>query len=127
MSHHHYDDNYLYVTRGELRGAVHEINERITQMGTSEQDQITAITAELTTQNTALVQVATDAGAADTKIQAEVDSLQALITAGQPVTQASIDALKAAADANSTALAPLDGVVTALGNVVPTPPTPPAV
>ena len=68
------------------------------------QAEVDAITAELGT-------VSSDLASASSKLQAEIDAL----ASANP--SLDLSALKAAAD-------PLDASVTALGNLVPTPPTP---
>lgn len=97
-----------YVTSSELAHALAATNKRIDALEASEQGQIDAITAELTT-------VATDLGTAQTTLQTEIDS----IVAGNPP---NLDALTAVA-------ASLDPLVQTVAGLVPTPPAdaPPAV
>lgn len=93
------------------------------------QADVDALTQVVSDQGTTIQQVATDAAAAQTTLQTELDNLEAQINAGGTV---DLSALQAAVAANGTALAPLDGAVQALGALVPTPPadgsgdTPPA-
>lgn len=101
-----------YVTMGQftegLLALYDHINERITVMEASEQGQVDALTAQIGT-------VATDLTATSTKIQTELDALEAQIAAG---VQPDLTALTAA-------VAPLDSAVQALGALAPTPPVPP--
>lgn len=94
-----------YATRTELVSAVSALNERITTLEASEQGQIDAITASLST-------VKDDLGTAQVKLQSEIDS----IVAGNPP---NLDALTAVA-------ASLDPLVQTIGGLTPTPPATPA-
>lgn len=94
-----------YVTREQLWRVVEGLNERIDALEASEQGQIDAITAELTT-------VQTDLGTAQTTLQTEIDS----IVQGNPP---NLDALKAVADQ-------LDPLVQTIAGLKPTPPPAPA-
>lgn len=110
-----------------LTAAVATLNRRIGLMAS--QADVDALTQVVSDQGTTIQQVATDAAAAQTTLQTELDNLEAQINAGGTV---DLSALQAAVAANGTALAPLDGAVQALGALVPTPPadgsgdTPPA-
>lgn len=93
------------VTIDDLNAAVANLNERITLMANATQQDIDNLTTQIT-------QVATDLSGAQSKLQAEIDSL-----ANQGV---NVTALQAA-------VAPLDAAVNTLGGLQPTPaPAPPA-
>lgn len=91
------------VTVDDLNNAVATLNTRITQIMAATQQDIDNLTTQVN-------QVASDLSAAQTKLQAEIDSLSAQ---GVDVT------------ALQSAVNPLDAAVVALGNLQPTPPPAP--
>jgi flagellin-like hook-associated protein FlgL len=88
------------ATIDDLNQAVATLNTRITQMAEATQQDIDNLTTQVS-------QIATDLGTAQTKLQAEIDSLSA---GGVDVTNL------------QAAIAPLDAAVQALGALQPTPP-----
>lgn len=99
-----------YVTVRELIEVVEALEDQMAEQAASAQSQIDADTAEVS-------QEETDLAASRAQLQAEIDNMQAQIDAGTPVTQSSLDALKAALDTHDTS-------VKAVGGLTPTPPAP---
>jgi hypothetical protein len=112
-------DWFPFITRDEFRDELAKLNERMNSMAT--QADVDALTQTVQTQTTQLGQVASDVTAAQTKIQDELNSLEAQINAGGAV---NLDGLKTAVDALGTAITPLDGAVQALGALTPAPAAP---
>jgi hypothetical protein len=110
-------NRFKFVTQRQLDAVVERLQERID--GMASQEDVDAVVAALQDDEAGLQAVDTKITDAATKLQAELDNLQAQINAGQPLDLSALQSIPAELSAVSDALGTH---VDAVGALTPTPP-----